>query len=81
VDVAHNGARGGSGAARQLMGARGGAVQAHVWASLVYTTSLVALYAASTLYHSTFMFQIQKLLFHKLDQCAIYVLIAGSATP
>lgn len=48
--------------------------------SLVYGTSLVALYAASTFYHST----VDSALKAKLrvaDYCCIYLLIAGSYTP
>lgn len=45
----------------------------------VYGTMLLALYATSTLYHSTR--GRVKDIFRKLDHCAIYLLIAGSYTP
>ena len=46
----------------------------------VYGLSLITLYSASTLYHS---FQNKRLkhIFHVMDHCAIYLLIAGSYTP
>ena len=46
----------------------------------VYGTSLVMLYAASTLYHSRPAGE-WKRLFHLLDHIGIYVLIAGTYTP
>lgn len=49
-------------------------------ASVVYGLSLVALFTASTLYHS-FHSHEKRHIFEMLDQCAIYVLIAGSYTP
>jgi len=48
--------------------------------SLVYGISLVVLYAASTLYHSTTSPH-HKRLFQLLDHCCIFLLIAGSYTP
>jgi hemolysin III len=45
----------------------------------VYGTTLCLLYLASTLYHSTR--GRAKLVFRKLDHCAIYLMIAGSYTP
>lgn len=47
---------------------------------IVYGVTLVLLYTTSTLYHS-FRTQKIKLLFRKLDHCAIYLLIAGTYTP
>jgi hemolysin III len=47
----------------------------------VYTTSLLALYMSSTLYHSFFSLQSTKYVFEVFDKCAIYILIAGSYTP
>lgn len=49
-------------------------------ASIVYGTSLISLFLASTLYH-TFHASPNKHLFKLLDHCAIYVLIAGTYTP
>ncbi len=45
----------------------------------IYGTMLFALYAMSTLYHSTR--GKAKAVFRKLDQCSIYLLIAGTYTP
>ena len=53
----------------------------HIWSCSVYSTSLIALYASSTLYHSFFSLQNTKYIFEVLDKCAIYILIAGSYTP
>jgi len=53
----------------------------HQVAAGVYAASLVLLYITSTLYHSFFMLYSTQYVFHILDQCAIYVLIAGSYTP
>ncbi len=49
-------------------------------ASLVYGGSLVALFTASTLYHS-FHSSPRRAVFELLDHCAIYLLIAGTYTP
>lgn len=49
-------------------------------ASLVYGLSLVTLYAASTLYHSSTTAH-RKAWLQLLDHCCIYLLIAGSYTP
>jgi hemolysin III len=48
--------------------------------ALVYSVSLVALYAASTLYHWE-QEQRTKTRLELLDHCAIFVLIAGTYTP
>lgn len=45
----------------------------------VYGSTLILLFLASTLYHSTR--GRAKLFFRKLDHCAIYLLIAGTYTP
>ena len=50
-----------------------------ITAFAVYGASLVFLYAASTLYHSTR--GRAKALFRKIDHSAIYLLIAGTYTP
>jgi len=49
-------------------------------AVIVFGSSLIALYAASTLYHAVPCFNVKKVLrvFH---HCAIYLLIAGTYTP
>jgi hemolysin III len=49
-------------------------------ASVVYGTSLVALFLASTLYHA-WPVSPRKHLLKLLDHCAIYLLIAGTYTP
>ena len=46
----------------------------------IYGAMLVALYAASTAYHSVRQRGIKAVL-QKLDHCSIYLLIAGSYTP
>ena len=46
----------------------------------IYGTTLVALYAASTLYHSTLTPAVKQA-FLLCDHCAIYLLIAGTYTP
>mmetsp|Transcript_40535 Transcript_40535/g.95204 ORF Transcript_40535/g.95204 Transcript_40535/m.95204 type:complete len:455 (+) Transcript_40535:164-1528(+) len=53
----------------------------HVWATSVYTASLITLYFASTLFHSSFMLSTTKDVLAILDRCAIFVLIAGTYTP
>jgi hemolysin III len=52
----------------------------HVVSAAVYGTTLVALYAASTLYHSLKGTKARDVL-RLLDHCAIYLLIAGTYTP
>jgi len=52
----------------------------HVLSFAVFGASLVILYAASTLYHSTTNPQ-RRVRFRILDHAAIYVLIAGTYTP
>jgi hemolysin III len=52
----------------------------HVIGCTVYGVSLVVLYAASTLYHSS-KDPARKEMFRKLDHAAIYGLIAGTYTP
>lgn len=49
-------------------------------ASVIYGSSLIALFLASTIYH-TFHQSPRKQLFKLLDHCAIYLLIAGTYTP
>ncbi len=51
-----------------------------VFASLLFGSSLVLTYTASTLYHS-FSFHPLKRLFKIIDHASIYLLIAGSYTP
>ena len=47
---------------------------------IIYGSSLVILFLASTLYHS-FSFTMHRDLFQKIDHASIYLLIAGSYTP
>jgi len=52
---------------------------ARIAGALVFSLSAVALYAASTLFHSTR--GPRKRLWEKADHCAIYLLIGGTYTP
>ena len=52
----------------------------HVVSAVVYGATLVALYAASTLYHALKRTRARKVL-RVLDHCSIYLLIAGTYTP
>jgi hemolysin III len=52
----------------------------HIISSVVYGSSLVVLYAASTVYHTATDLK-WKLRLQVLDHCCIYLLIAGSYTP
>lgn len=52
----------------------------HVASSIIYGSSLVILYAASTVYH-TATDLVWKRRLQILDHCCIYLLIAGSYTP
>ena len=52
-----------------------------VAAMAVFMTSMILLYAASTLYHSVNLTGSKLKLFKKLDHMMIFVLIAGSYTP
>ncbi len=61
-----------------LAGFRGDAVS--ITGCVVYGLSLVILYAASTLYHSTASPKLKTRL-QVADHCGIYLLIAGSYTP
>lgn len=47
---------------------------------IIYGSSSIILFLASTLYHS-FVFSRQRDLFQKIDHASIYLLIAGSYTP
>jgi hemolysin III len=49
-------------------------------ASSVYGATLIALFLASTIYHSMYRSQHREV-FKLLDHCAIYLLIAGTYTP
>ena len=49
-------------------------------ASSIYGTTLIALFLASTLYHSMYASR-HRDIFKLLDHCAIYLLIAGTYTP
>ena len=61
--------------------ARAGGTWTHEWSSTVYMGSLLTMYTASTLYHSFYFTTNPKAIFHTLDRCAIYILIAGTYTP
>ena len=50
-------------------------------ASLIYGTSLVLLYTASTLLHGNLSRKNEKHIYSLFDYCAIYLLIAGTYTP
>ncbi|HSI61708.1 MAG TPA: hemolysin III family protein [Candidatus Saccharimonadia bacterium] len=52
----------------------------HMVSFAIYGTTLVALYASSTIYHALRGPQL-KMLFKKLDHAAIFLLIAGTYTP
>jgi len=52
----------------------------HLASSIIYGSSLVVLYAASTVYH-TATDPVMKMRLQILDHCCIYLLIAGSYTP
>lgn len=51
-----------------------------VTASIIYGSTLIAMFLASTVYHSVGHVEAKKL-FKLLDHCAIYLLIAGTYTP
>lgn len=57
----------------------GGADLARAAAAVVFSLSMLAVYAASTLFHSTR--GVTKLFWQRADHCAIYLLIAGTYTP
>ncbi|HEX8369467.1 MAG TPA: hemolysin III family protein [Pyrinomonadaceae bacterium] len=52
----------------------------HITGSIVYGSSLVILYAASTFYHGATSPKLKQTL-QIIDHCCIYLLIAGSYTP
>ena len=52
----------------------------HIITCSVYGATLVALYAASTLYHSIHSPRVKRIL-KIIDHCSIYLLIAGTYTP
>lgn len=52
----------------------------HIASGIIYGSSLVTLYAASTLYHSAIAPEAKRRL-QLVDHCCIYLLIAGSYTP
>lgn len=55
--------------------------QNHVFSLIVFITSMVLLYGASTLYHSLNLSEKGNLILRKLDHAMIFILIAGSYTP
>ena len=52
----------------------------HIFSCLIYGLSLIALYTASTLYHSVTSPKAKERL-QLIDHCGIYLLIAGTYTP
>jgi len=52
----------------------------HIAASVIFGTSLVLLYSASTIYHWAWTLRWKRLL-QRIDHLCIYLLIAGSYTP
>ena len=52
----------------------------YIVAAIIFTLSLLLMYASSSFYHGINNNKI-KLLLQKLDHCAIFILIAGSYTP
>ena len=52
----------------------------HILSCIVYGSSLVILYAASTIYHGATSTKLKKTL-QIVDHCCIYLLIAGTYTP
>ena len=52
----------------------------YILSSIIFSSSLLLMYSASTFYHFIKNKKL-KILFQKLDHCAIYILIAGSYTP
>jgi hemolysin III len=52
----------------------------HIASSIVYGSSLIILYSASTFYHTAISPELKKHL-QVIDHCCIYLLIAGSYTP
>ena len=53
----------------------------HLVSYLIYGLTMLALYSASTLYHSLNVSVKGRMLLRKLDHTSIYLLIAGSYTP
>jgi hemolysin III len=53
----------------------------HVTAFGIYGFTLIALYTASTLYHSLHVSLEKEFVLMRLDHCAIFALIAGTYTP
>ena len=53
----------------------------HMTAFSIYGATLIALYTASTLYHSLHVSTEKEFLLMRLDHCAIFALIAGTYTP
>ncbi|KIR02994.1 putative membrane protein hemolysin III [Lachnospiraceae bacterium TWA4] len=53
----------------------------HIFAMSIFACSMIALYAASTIYHSVVVPDKQLKIFKKIDHFMIFILIAGSYTP
>src|SRR5580704_12124027 len=52
-----------------------------IFASIIYSISLIGQYGVSALYHTCMWSQQKYLLLRRIDHAAIFVLIAGTATP
>ncbi|MBN9226475.1 MULTISPECIES: PAQR family membrane homeostasis protein TrhA [Legionella] len=52
-----------------------------IFASVIYSISLIGQYGVSALYHTRMWTRQKYLLLRRIDHAAIFVLIAGSATP
>jgi hemolysin III len=68
-----------AGTGRLLQQTLGGGDAARIAAAIVFSLSMLALYGASTLFHSTR--GRTKLIWQRADHCAIYLLIGGTYTP
>jgi hemolysin III len=51
------------------------------FASVIYSLSLIGMYGVSALYHTRIWSRQKYLLLRRIDHAAIFILIAGSATP
>lgn len=52
-----------------------------IFASVIYSISLIGQYGVSSLYHTRMWTRQKYLLLRRIDHAAIFILIAGSATP
>lgn len=58
-----------------------GANHEHILSITIFILSMVALYTASTIYHSIHCSKEREVILRKLDHAMIFILIAGSYTP